>query len=254
RQTELTADPRGDFRPYIGYRKDGKQQRFNLGKNNTEAKARVDRIRRLYLESIAVRESYQLKPSWTEAALHAARNIAQGMEQVPLPSCHVIDEACGERLQYPDYDPCWDPALPAAMLWSHAVASRLYPSVNWVFPDTAAGRVAFKTADALFEAAAKRQAAVLNINSPPEPITGKLHEALDGYWEGYIKTLARSPQTLHQRHTMIEKLKRVHADFPLAVLGLDQCEAMYRYWTERPSRDDEKGRLSKKADCATALL
>ena len=67
-------------------RKDGKQQRFNLGPNRDEAERRRHRVQRLYAESVLVRENYGEAPSWTEAALYAARLIAAGQMQVTVPS------------------------------------------------------------------------------------------------------------------------------------------------------------------------
>ena len=63
RKTSLKLDTRGDYRPYIGYRKDGKQQRFNLGTDLVLAVRRRDRIQKLYSESVAARRSYSMQPS-----------------------------------------------------------------------------------------------------------------------------------------------------------------------------------------------
>ena len=145
RRTKLKPDPRGDFRPYLGLRRDSTPQRFNLGRDFSEAERRRDRIQTLYRESEAARQSYGQPSSWTECALAAARFISQGICQVPVPSHKTVNEVAevGENgIWIGNYDPCWDELSPEALFWSHGVASRLYPSVNWVLPETANSRQA----------------------------------------------------------------------------------------------------------------
>lgn len=95
RRTTLKPDPRGDFRPYIGLRKDGKQQRSNLGNDPIETERRRDRIQQVYRESVAARQAYRQTPNWTAVALHTARMIEQGLQNVPVPPAKIVNEAAG---------------------------------------------------------------------------------------------------------------------------------------------------------------
>ncbi len=242
RKTTLRTDPRGDYRPYIGRREDGKSPRFNLGKSLPEAEIRAERIRQLYLESEAVRMSYGQPPTWTAAALHAAKLIQHGHQQIPLPSAHVINEAAGDGPDIGGYRCDWSDDDPNAVLWSHAVASRHYPSVNWILPDNASGREALKRGTAAFEDQANRHARMLGVKTAPKPITGTLHEALDAYERHIESELAANLErsTVEQRKSQVKYLKRQHEDRPLALLDLDQCKSLYGFWTSVPKRTESE--------------
>ncbi len=244
RKTVLKPDPRGDYRPYIGYRKDGKQQRFNLGNNLADAERRRDRIQRLYAESVAARQSYRQQPSWTDAALYAAKMIEDGFEQIALPLASVINEACGPKLEIGGYDACWDELSPRALIWGHMVASRLYRSVNWLLPQGAEGQAAIEFGQKLFDLQARRQALILNATAPANPVAGTLHEALDRY-DHYIDSDVLSQRIGHgtraNRHGQVRKLKAQHEDTPLAFLDLPGCKKLFDFWAGRPVLDEEKG-------------
>lgn len=251
RKTTLKADPRGDFRPYIGFRKDGKQQRFNLGDELAEAERRRDRIQRLYSESVAARRSYGQSPSWTEAALHAAKLIERGFHQIPLPEPAVVNEACGDGLEIGNFDPCWNPLAPEALMWSHAVASRHYPSINWMLPDGNPGQAAIRFGQQLFNIQARRQARLLGAATPANPVAGTFHEALDKY-DQFIETdvsLRVTPGTKANRHGQVKQLKIEHEDMPLAFMDLAACKKLFDHWTARPIMDKETGERYGNGTC-----
>jgi hypothetical protein len=242
RRTTLKPDPRGDFRPYIGLRKDGKQQRFNLGTDPSEAERRRDRIQHLYRESVAARRAYGQSPSWTAAALHAAKLIEQGLQHVPVPSATVVNEAVGGAFDMGMFNPCWQHHDPESLVWSHAVASRLYPSVHWIMPDDATGRAAIDFGRMMFDVQARRQARLLDARPPVNPVAGTFHQALDKY-DQYIKEdVAKrvTHSTMQQRRDQVKYLKLKHADVPLAFLDLTECRKLFDYWTALPNQDSEK--------------
>lgn len=52
RKRSLKPDPKGRYRPYLGSRIDGKQQRFNLGSDRAEAERRMNRLYELWSENV----------------------------------------------------------------------------------------------------------------------------------------------------------------------------------------------------------
>jgi hypothetical protein len=241
RRTTLKPDPRGDYRPYIGIRKDGKQQRFNLGADPAEAERRRDRVQQVYRESMATRRNYGLRKSWTEAALHAAKLIQQGFTHVPVPSPHVVNEAAGAARDIGQYDAEWSEHEPFAMVWSHTIATRHYPSVNWVLSDGEPGRISLEFGQQMFDVQARRQAKMMKAEVPKNPVAGTFHEALDAY-DFFIenevsKRVAHS--TKAQRQSQVKYLKRDHDDVPLAFLEqLNKCRSLFDHWTSRPQKGE----------------
>lgn len=238
RRTALKIDSRGDYRPYIGVRKDGKQQRFNLGRDLAEAERRRDRIQRLFAESVAALASFRHPPYWSEAALQAAKMIADGFDQVVIPPPATLNEIAPPGYDLGDYDPCWAPLNPAALVWSHAVATRLYPSVKWVLPEGGVGREAVREGQLRFEIQAQRQAKLLGAAPPTNPVAGTLHQALDRY-DHYLENEASrtiSFATKENRRAQVRNLKSSHEDIPLGFLDLAACQQLFDYWRHRPER------------------
>ena len=180
--------------------------------------------------------SYGQAGSWTAAALHAAKLIQHGFEQIPLPSPHVINEAAGDGPDIGKYRCEWSEDDPQAIFWSHAVASRQYRSVNWILPDTSAGRAAIKLGDAIFEDQAKRHSRMLGMKSTLKPVAGSFHEAFAVY-ESHVETeLARNlgRSTVEQRKSQIKYLMQHHPDRRLAIMDLEQCSLLFNHWTSIP--------------------
>lgn len=238
RRKSRKSDPKRGDRPYIGYRKDGKQQRFSLGADPLQAKLREDRIRQLYLESIAVRKSFGGEPSWTEAALYAAKQIANGLQHISVPSPDVINEAIQRNdLEIGQYNACWDPTSPQALIWSHAVASRHYPSVHWVLPVGPVGQNALAFGQELYNVEARRQARMLNATPPDKPVHGTFYQALDKYTKYLEETLAEklSPGSAFNRLRYVSYFKMRHEDFPLLSLDFNKCDELISFWRNRPT-------------------
>lgn len=245
------ADPRGNRRPYIGCRKDGKQQRFNVGEPGGEADTREDRIRCLYRESAAVRQSYQLDPSWTEAALHAAKLLQTGVTQVVVPPPDVVNEAAGDDIDIGEFKCSWTGRNPYGLIWSHAIVSRQYPSVNWVLPDGLPSQEAIAFGQMAFDVRARQQAAMLGADVPENPVAGTLHEALDAYQQHLERDVARlvTASTLGHRLAQTKYIKNENADTPLAFVGLAACREMISHWTGRPEKPNSDGEVYSRHSC-----
>jgi hypothetical protein len=144
-----------------------------------------------------------LQPSWTDAALHAAKLIEDGLLQIPLPEPKVINEVVGEGEELGDYDACWHPLFPEALMWSHGVASRHYPSVNWLLPEGRFGEAAVRYGQQVFDMQARSQARLLDATPPEKPVAGTFHEVLDKY-DSYIdgEKLSISSATERERTVM----------------------------------------------------
>ncbi len=250
RRKARKPDPTRGDRPYIGYRKDGKQQRFSLGNEPLQAKLREDRIRQLYLESIAVRKSYRSGPSWTEAALYAAKHIATGLQQIPLPSPDVINEAIDDGKEIGEYNVCWDPTSPQALIWSHAVASRHYPSVHWVLPVGPVGQNALTYGQEVYNSQARRQALLLNATPSENPVHGTFYEALDKYTKYLEETLAEKilPGSAFNRLRYVTYFKVRHKDFALFALDFNKCDELISFWRNRPTLTKNVGKEEESAD------
>jgi hypothetical protein len=78
-----------------------------------------------------------------------------------------VNEAIGEGRKIGAYECEWDIDEPQAILWSHSVASRHYPSVKWILPHSAAGTVAIKLSHEAFDNQASKQAQILSLPSKP---------------------------------------------------------------------------------------
>lgn len=237
RRNPLKRDERGDFRPYIGYRTDGKQPRFNLGNDEPEAQRRRERIYRLYDECCKVRKNYGEEPCWTEAGLYAAKLIAEGQQQICVPHPRIINEAAGEGKEIGQYDSNWNPHDPFPLIWAHAVASRHYPSINWILPKEGASE-AIEFEQSMFDMQAKRFAKLLGAQTPENPVAGTFHEALHAY-DMYIETVVSQhvePTTKHKRRDQVKYLRRTHEDKPLAFVNLDFCTRLFDHWRGRPKK------------------
>jgi integrase len=241
RRKSRKVDPKRGDRPYIGYRADGKQQRFTLGLDPVQAKLREDRIRKLYEESCQVRWTYGLPMNWTEAGLHAAKHLASGGEYVPIPHHSVINEAAGKAHWIGGYDHDWEESSPNALLWSMSVASRQYPSIKWLLPEGEIGTNARSLANLKFTLAAKQAKNVLGLDKPPhKPVVGRFHQHLDQYAKYLEVKLPGTMQkgSISNRIGHLKLLKR-HEDFPLHTLDFAKCQEIISFWASRPTTTKE---------------
>lgn len=84
RKRELKPDQMGRYRPYLGYRIDGKQQRFNLGTDKVEAERRLNRLFELWGENVRVNG----EEVWSPRALSFALQVAGGIR----PPASIVEE------------------------------------------------------------------------------------------------------------------------------------------------------------------
>ncbi len=81
RKRILKPDSQGRYRPYLGYRIDGKQPRFNLGTDKAQAHRRMNRLFELWDENVAVNG----EDVWSPLALDFAQDVAKGKRQIEYP-------------------------------------------------------------------------------------------------------------------------------------------------------------------------
>ncbi len=231
RQRELKPDPRGWYRPRIGWvRWDGKptQPRFNLGTDRKEAERRYAKIQELYEENCRVNGEDQ----WSPRALGFARELASGKKVVEYPP--PSDENGLE-----------DPQLEYAQMMQ--VDQQHFPSLQLVPSDHAKYAESVKLNERLMtsrlrelEAELRELGALVGQSGVPDRlVTGTLHEALDAYAESVRRDGAKLPSGelkpyQRLRIVKVERLKREHADVPLHSLGYDQCASMVHFWRNRP--------------------
>lgn len=96
RKRALKPDPMGRYRPYLGYRIDGKQQRFNLGTDKIEAERRFNRLFELWGENVRAAG----KEVWCPLALAFARQVAEGKRRIEYPLSSQILEADDPAAEY----------------------------------------------------------------------------------------------------------------------------------------------------------
>lgn len=82
RKRSLTPDENGNYRAYVGWREPGKQQRFNFGKDLTEAEWRYAAVQRLYNDDC--RDSGQ--NLWSLRGLAYAKEIEAGKKVIEFPA------------------------------------------------------------------------------------------------------------------------------------------------------------------------
>jgi len=99
RKRSLKPDPKGRYRPYLGSRIDGKQQRFNLGADRAEAERRMNRLYELWEENVRANG----EEVWSPLALHFAKQIAEGKRKIEYPfQSHFLeadDPALAKRIR-----------------------------------------------------------------------------------------------------------------------------------------------------------
>src|SRR5436309_15496106 len=99
RQRELKPDPRGWYRPRIGWVRWGDeptQPRFNLGTDRKEAERRYAKIQELYEENCRVNGEDQ----WSPRALSFARELASGKKVIEYPPPSEEDGLEDPQLEY----------------------------------------------------------------------------------------------------------------------------------------------------------
>src|SRR5262245_25832009 len=169
RTHELKADHQGRYRPRIGQTVDGREKRFNLGKDRNEASWRYAAIQKLYRENCTVNG----QACWSPLALDFAEDIAKGKRTVEIPPLDPND----------GYD---DPKTEYAQMVE--VYRQYYPSVTFAPSSGAEYAESLTRNDALvaerlkaLEAEMRALGALPTQDFPTELISGTLHEAFNAY-------------------------------------------------------------------------
>ena len=220
----------GQYTRNLGWKLDHRtgrysQHKFYLGTDLKQAERRRQRLEELW-ELIEQRAPIGEKPTWTSIGLKIAKALARGELQI------VVERGNNAPKAYASY--------------LHRLATA-YPMVSFV-PEEALAyaegsaantKMVQEQIDAIqsrLESLQKTHQRTGNIRSALLPTHGgeTLHRALDAYIE-WIKT-DRNTAWGKTRVGQAERLKERHADAPLSSLDYDACEALIRYWRNRPPR------------------
>lgn len=238
RRRALKHDANGDIRPYIGWRDDGKQPRFNLGKDMTEAEWRYAAIQRLYNDNC--RDSG--REVWSPRALAYAKEVAAGRKVIEFPAPPPQDR--GAVIEYQQGLEQYRQMFPSLVI---------APADPIVFGESVKQNQDYVAArlKELNEELKSKGAIPSTDALPGRMITGTLHEALDEYRKMIERDGERLPSGL-LKHTHRKRLDRVkwfknhHEDVPLYRLNFDVGSSMIAYWRKRPP-------TKKKANCSRSF-
>lgn len=235
RKRTLKPDTEGRYRPYLGYRVDGVQQRFNLGTDRAEAERRLARLFELWEENVRANG----EEVWSPLALGFAKQVAKGVRKIVYPFREDLLEAEFPAAEY------------AQML---NVERERFPSLNLVPEEPEIYAQGLRQNERIVGAEVQQlQSQLQDLGAlapkqqlPDKLVLGDLHEALDAYAECDVKCHNIWPgteqlkQSGHRRLEMIERFKERHTNIPLSLLGYDACKELIRYWCKRPPTKDRK--------------
>lgn len=233
RNRDLSPDPQGRYRPYLGWKigEDGKkrQHRFNLGTDRKEAERRLAKLRELYDENcLVVREDL-----WSPLALSYAEEIAKGRHRItyfPPPPELCIEDPVTDYAQMLQVDRDRFPSLD------------LIPSDPVLHAESVRRGQQGVVRDRIRELEAElRELGALGSKEslPEELMPGSLHEAFDDYEAsiaGHNVRPGSSDLTPYGRLRLarVKRFRKAHDDIPLSALTHDACTAMAAYWRGRP--------------------
>lgn len=235
RKRNLKPDPKGRYRPYLGCRVDGKQQRFNLGADRAEAERRMNRLYELWEENVRANE----EEVWSPLALHFAKRIAEGKRKIEYPfQSHFLEAD--------------DPAAEYTQM-VHVERER-FPSLDIVPADTELYVEGLRRNERLVGAEVEHLQSRLNELGalapkqmlPEKLASGKLYEAMDAYADDDVRNhnvwtgTSELKQSGHRRLEMIDRFKERHDDVLLSILGHDKVKELIRYWCKRPPTKNRK--------------
>ena len=235
RKRLLKPDPMGRYRPYLGYRIDGKQQRFNLGTDKTEAERRFNRLFELWGENVSAAG----EEVWSPLALGFARQVAEGKRKIEYPfSSRILeaDDPAAEYTQMIHVERERFPSLDIVAADPEIYATGLRRNDNLVGKEIEQLQSRLQELGAL---APKQQL-------PEKLIAGRFFDALEAYAEDDVKARNvwvgsdRLKQSGNRRLEMIVRFKERHEDMPLSFLRHDACKMLIRYWCKRPPKKDRK--------------
>ncbi|QDV69001.1 hypothetical protein Poly24_27150 [Rosistilla carotiformis] len=235
RKRILKPDSQGRYRPYLGYRIDGKQPRFNLGTDKAQAHRRMNRLFELWDENVAVNG----EDVWSPLALDFAQDVAKGKRQIEYPfQSHFLeaDDPAAEYAQMLEVERQRFPSLDLVPTNLQIYATGCESNEQLVADEVRQLQDRLKELGALPPI----------VKLPQKLIAGTLHEALDRYAEDDVKSRniwpesKRLKQSGHRRLEMIDRFKERHDDLPLSLLGRDACKDMLRFWCQRPPVKNRK--------------
>ena len=235
RKRVLKPDQMGRYRPYLGYRIDGKQPRFNLGTDKLEAERRFNRLFELWAENVVAAG----EETWSPLALSFALQVADGKRRIEYPlSSQILDAE--------------DPAAEYAQV-IHVERER-FPSLDIVAAEPEIYSAGLRRNENLvggeieeLQSRLQRLGALAPKQQLPEKlVAGRLFEAFDAYAEEDVMGhnvwagSNRLKQSGHRRLEMIARFKERHKDMPLSFLRQDACKMLIRYWCKRPPKKNRK--------------
>lgn len=235
RKRTLKPDTMGRYRPYLGYRVDGKQQRFNLGTDKIEAERRFNRLFELWTENVRAAG----EELWSPLAIVFAKQVAEGKRRIEYPfSSHFLeaDDPVAEYTQMIHVQRERFPSLDIIAVEPELYEQGLRRNENLV------GQQIVQLQNRLQELGVLAPKQSL----PDRLVAGRFFEALDAYAEDDVKAhnvwagSDRLKQSGNRRLEMIDRFKERHDDIPLSLLGYDACKALLRFWCKRPPKKDRK--------------
>lgn len=238
RKTTLRKNSRGWIPKEVGYldRAKRRQPKFNLGTDEKEAQKRLARIQELFDDC----QRCTGLPVWTNFGLYAAKLLAKGIYQIPLP----FDRDEEEEVQ--GHETLED--ICANYVQTLRAEQARYPSIQIVPTDEDVYAYGVRLNASLEQAVLslkehdlKEEGIITSGRKYPEKfVSGTLHEAFDRYVSHIQKTENKlDNETLkpaqRKRIEYVEVLKEHHADRPLMDLSsYDAIAEMIGYWANRP--------------------
>ena len=240
-------DSNGYYRPYIGKR-DGKDQRFNLGKDLRAAERRYHRIHDLYASCAE---------GWTEQAISFAKRIAAGEK----PLFNPVEAVNPTDLHHSLNRVPKMPGSPNGM-YQDALFAQQFEQTKQAYPslrdtliadpeklgnsvDANSAYVALRIEQLKAELDRLSILSASSITVPERLILGTLHEALDAYKADFEAKVPRLPsgnlkQGDRKRGARVKNFKKAHLDRPLHDFDLSQIESIAAHWRNRPTLPNGK--------------
>ncbi|EMI41642.1 hypothetical protein [Rhodopirellula sp. SWK7] len=247
RNTKLKKNSRGWFPKEVGFldRAKRKQPKFNLGKDEKEAAKRLARIQELFDDC----QRYTGLPIWTTFGLYAAKLLARGVYQIPLPFDRDEQEIVHDQESLED--------ICANYVQMIRAEQACYPSIQIVPTDDDAYAYGVRLNASYEQAVLERkerefkEEGVISSGKkyPDKYVSGSLHDAFDRYVSHIKKSENKlDAETLkpaqRKRIEYVDVLKLHHRDCSLMELSsYDAIAEMIGYWANRP--EYKKGKRYK---------
>lgn len=223
------------------------QHRFRLGGDLKEAKRRDHLLRQMWEKIEAIHPSDAV---WNDDTLQLARLVAKGTAHLFVPRrpdegvIPYAQRVCQLRQSFPMLAILPEPDYGSAF------------GVNILETLEAAYAEADLSLDAQREADAQAFRRRMIERVPQEDVTSShagptLHDALRGYSD-WLKSEYNDPDAGvspwgRTQMRQVSSLIAHHPNMPLARLGRDEVEELFRYWRQRPIRRGSTQRVSKKS-------